>query len=132
MIVRAAIARLKSDAADPKLATVDEARFDTLITSWYRAEVEGERAIDDQTTRNEPLRGELREAYTGAIRTLMPAAAKALKKTETELYDTNGGRIRCGPCRRHFTLRIASRPRSPRAGTASSPARCASPATASR
>jgi hypothetical protein len=74
-------------------ATIDQARFDRVITSLYRMVIEQERIIDRQLNGDDALRQRLRTAYIGAIRALMTTAATALNVPESELYRRNSGRI---------------------------------------
>lgn len=67
--------------------------FDTLVNKWYGMVVRGERMIDDALGGDAALKRELRTAYTAAIRTLMPRAADALGKSQSDLYRENTGRI---------------------------------------
>jgi hypothetical protein len=92
-IVEETIRFLEDSAEFWRQATLDQGRFDRVIDSWYRMIVEQERIIDRSLNGDPALRQRLRAAYTLAIRVLMPAAARALRTSESELYQRNSGRI---------------------------------------
>lgn len=94
-VVQATIGQLDGAAgyyAEP-LVTMDSARFDKLIDTWYAMVTDRDRMITDHLQDDALLRSALQAAYLAALRALMPKAATALGQTEDALYRVNNGRI---------------------------------------
>lgn len=91
--IQATIRQFTSAASFFPLATLDDARFERVINSWYLMVVDGERMINDQLAADPALISTLRAGYTAAIRALITRAASQLGRTEADLYRENRGRI---------------------------------------
>lgn len=85
--------RTSTDFYGEPAVKVDEALFDRLLNSWHRMVFDRMAMIDADFAADTSLRGNLRGAYTAAVRVLMRRAAAALQKSEDDLYRENSGRI---------------------------------------
>ena len=76
-----------------RLATIDKATFDRVVTSWYAMAVQQEKIIGSALSGDAALKQRLRAAYSAAIQVMVAAAAKTLRIPMAELYRRNRGRI---------------------------------------
>lgn len=91
--VQSTIDQLKRSVEFFQTATLDQARFDRVIDSWYTMVVRQEEMIDTDLNGDRTLKSDLRAAYTAAIRVLMTQAARQLRRDIADLYRENSGRI---------------------------------------
>jgi hypothetical protein len=91
--VQSTIDQFTGAAAFFSLATLDAARFERVINSWYLIVGDRERMINNQLGADPGLIAALRTAYTSALRVLMTRTASDLSRSEADLYRENRGRI---------------------------------------